>query len=172
MKYIFDIKGQLIKSIDPFDRDISVNYYTTGGMMLRTDHIDRGTQRVVMDAIGLPVIASDAKGSEVLSSYDNLQRPTKIRAKDTAAEPFTSRQIMRYGDNSGLTNPENENLKGKLYEHFDEAGKLNYPEYDFKGNGLEYSRQVIEDAAVTVNQKYVVDWDNSPVLPSPMWTAF
>lgn len=92
MQYQFDIRGQLTSSIDPFDRIISENYYTTGqqigdqakGMMLRTDHMDRGTSRVVMDALGLPVITSDAKGSVVLYSYDTLQRPAKIRARNKA----------------------------------------------------------------------------------------
>jgi hypothetical protein len=37
-----------------------------------------------MDALGLPVITSDAKGSVVLYSYDTLQRPAKIRARNKA----------------------------------------------------------------------------------------
>ncbi|MFN2428819.1 MAG: hypothetical protein ABR574_02305 [Cryomorphaceae bacterium] len=162
MKYAYDIKGQLLKSIDPYDRDISVNHYTTAGQMLRTDHIDRGTQKIAMDALGLPVITTDAKGARTLTSYDELQRPTHVRARDKSSDATTLRQILQYGDNAGITNPQNQNLKGQLYIHNDEAGRLTYTEYDFKGNNLNFYRQLINDNAISAYQKYVVDWDNFP----------
>jgi RHS repeat-associated protein len=163
MKYEFDIKSQLIKSIDPFDRDISVNYYTTAGQMLRSDHIDRGTSISCVDAMNLPVYARDARLAESLSAFDTLQRPIKIWAKDSGPDSYTLRQIMEYGDSAGLVDPQLLNLKGKLYTHNDEAGKLTYEDYDFKGNNLNFFRQVIEDDAITSYQKYVVDWNNFPV---------
>ncbi|NEN25811.1 hypothetical protein G3O08_20180 [Cryomorpha ignava] len=45
-------------------------------------------------------------------------------------EAVTKRQIMRYGDSDGFPNPEVYNLKGKLFVHNDEAGKLAYENYD------------------------------------------
>jgi len=142
-------ESQLLNAIGPYDRDISVNYYTTAGqiedqakgMMLRTNHIDRGTSRNAMDALGLPVITTDAKGARTLMSYDALQRPTRIYARDVTGEATTLRQIMIYGDAAGLTDPQNQNLKGQLYTHNDEAGKLTYTAYDFKGNLLNFYRQ-------------------------------
>src|SRR5690606_35748563 len=79
--------------------------------------------------------------------------------RDKGSEAVTKRQIMRYGDSDSLPNPEIQNLKGKLYVHNDEAGRLVYEEYDFKGNNLEFYRQIINDDAITSYQKYVVDWD-------------
>lgn len=166
MKYEFDIKGQLLRSIDPYDRDISVNTYDTRGQLLRTLHMDRGAQTLVADAMNLPVITEDAKGARTLTAYDDLQRPTSVWARDSDSEGDTLRRILSYGDASGLSNPQNENLKGKLYEHFDEAGKLEYPQYDFKGNNLENSRRIIADNAVSAYQKFVVDWENAPTLDS------
>ncbi len=133
-------------------------------------HIDRGTSRIAMDALGLPVITTAAKGARTLMAYDNLQRPTKIWARDAAADDTTLRQIMTYGDTAGLTDPELLNLRGQLYIHKDEAGQLTYTDYDFKGNLLNppslrcgragFYRQVITDNALTAYQKYVVNCDN------------
>ena len=159
MQYNFDIKGQLIESIDPFDRVISTNKYSTAGQMLKTTHIDRGEQTLQVDALNLPYVTNDAKGARSLFAYDNLHRPIFVWARDDNGKPVTKRQIMRYGDSDGFPNPENYNLKGKLFVHNDEAGKLTYEDYDFKGNNLLFYRQVITDDALTAYQKYVVDWD-------------
>ena len=67
-----------------------------------------------------------------------------------------------YGDSDGLTNPQLKNLKGQLYVHNDEAGKLVYTDYDFKGNLLNHYRQLINDNGIVAYQKYVVNWDNFP----------
>src|SRR5690554_1194663 len=66
MQYQFDIKGQLIKSIDPYDRIISENKYSTAGQMLRITHIDRGEQTLLADALNLPVVTNDAKQAQTL----------------------------------------------------------------------------------------------------------
>ncbi|NEN25919.1 hypothetical protein G3O08_20720, partial [Cryomorpha ignava] len=126
MQYNFDIKGQLVESIDPFDRVISANKYSMAGQMLKTVHIDRGEQTLLVDALNLPFITNDAKGARSLFAYDNLQRPIFVWARDNSAKAVTKRQIMRYGDSDGFPNPENYNLKGKLFVHNDEAGKLTY----------------------------------------------
>ena len=160
MQYHFDIKGQLIESIDPFDRVISTNKYSTAGQMLKTTHIDRGEQTLLVDALNLPFVTNDAKGAQSLFAYDNLQRPTFAWARDSGSGAITKRQIMRYGDSDGLPNPEVQNLNGKLYVHNDEAGKLVYEGYDFKGNNLQFYRQIINDDAITAYQKYVVNWDS------------
>lgn len=109
------------------------------------------------------------KGHRTLTSYDALQRPTHMRARDTEAEATTLRQILRYGDSDGLTNPELKNLKGQLYVHNDEAGRLVYTDYDFKGNLLNHYRQLINDNGIVTYQKYVVNWDTFP--PSHLSTT-
>src|SRR5690606_17872477 len=88
-----------------------------------------------------------------------LLRLMTVRVRDSGSEGITLRQILRYGDSDGLTNPQNKNLNGKLYVHNDEAGKLVYTDYDFKGNLLNHYRQIINDDALTAYQKYVVNWD-------------
>jgi len=73
---------------------------------------------------------------------------------------ITLRQVLIYGDDAGLANPENENLKGQLYKHYDEAGLVEIPEYDFKGNVLTKHRQCISDAELmSVFNGPPTDWE-------------
>src|SRR5262249_33975673 len=53
-------------------------------------------------------------------------------------------------------NPTANNLLGRVYQHRDAAGVATMEHYDFKGNLLESTRQLLED--------YVglVDWNGSP----------
>ena len=73
-------------------------------------------------------------------------------ARDIAGEPMTLREYLIYGDSpmAGLTPHQLDtgNLRGELYEHYDEAGLLSFEAYDFKGNVAEKIRQVISDAAI------------------------
>ena len=148
MQYDYDIKGQLLEVFDPYDRSIFQYTYDTSGKRLRTYHLDSGVKTVVIDALNLPMITQDAKGAGSLFSYDHLLRPVFIRSRDGNSQPITLRQVLRYGDSSSLTNPEDKNLNGQLYQHFDEAGKLTYTDYDFSGNLLSKKRNVIDDAAL------------------------
>jgi|GEM_PF-5763668 len=159
MKYKYDIKGQLLEVIDPLDRICFEHKYDTAGNNLWTKHLDSGEKTLAVDAQGKPLYSTDAKGAAVYTAYDGLHRPTDIWAQDATGEDVTLRQHMVYGDSAGLTDPEDLNLKGQLYQHYDEAGKATITEYDFKGNPLEKVRQVIADEELTGTEKYVVDWD-------------
>ncbi len=159
MKYEYDIKGQLTKSIDPYLRTISENIYDTAGNMLSSTHIDRGTQTLCVDAMGLPVQTTDSKGAETLTTYDTINRPLKMRAKDQTGEAFTLRIQNTYGDSAGLTDSAEKNLNGALYVQYDGAGKLQFTKYDFKGNLKEKFRNVIKDDLLLVKLKFTADWD-------------
>ncbi len=164
MKYVYDIKGQLMQAIDPYDRVISDNKYDTAGNMLSSTHIDRGAQNITIDAMGLPTISNDAKGARTLNSYDALNRPTKMYARDKSGEATALRMVNSYGDSAGLSSPENQNLKGALYEQYDGAGRIRFVAYDFKSlsryigsNPLKKNRRVLNATLITVKSKMVVD---------------
>ena len=120
---------------------------------------------LAVDAQGKPLYSTDAKGAEVYTAYDALNRPTDIWARDAAAEAVTLRQHMVYGD-AAHPDPLPGNHLGKLWKHYDEAGLATITAYDFKGNPLSKTRQVIVDAELLGAEKYVVDWDglNSALL--------
>jgi hypothetical protein len=133
-------------------------------MPLYTEHIDSGISRVVPDAQGKPIQATDAKGAETLSSYDKLQRPVCAWAKNNNSDSLRMLMFTRYGEEA--TNPLDHNLLGKPWQQYDEAGKMLMPEYDFKGNLLEKTRNVISNAtlktALDNYEAFLVDWTGLP----------
>ncbi|MEZ4889794.1 MAG: hypothetical protein R2779_04275 [Crocinitomicaceae bacterium] len=65
-----------------------------------------------------------------------------------------------------MINPEYQNLKGQLYK-YDEAGLIETPEYDFKGN-VDQKRQVIDNAVLKAKldnyDTFIVDWTGLPPI--------
>ncbi|MBK6408921.1 MAG: VCBS repeat-containing protein [Flavobacteriales bacterium] len=159
MQYAYDIKGQLITVTDPLERVCFSHKYDSAGNNLWTEHLDGDVKQLAVDAQGKPLYSTDAKGAEAYSAYDNLHRPLDIWAKDAAGESVSLRQHFIYGDNGTHPDPVASNMLGKLWKTYDEAGKANISGYDFKGNPLEKTRQVIADTELTASEKYVVDWD-------------
>ncbi|HZH72631.1 MAG TPA: hypothetical protein VFD91_09085, partial [Mariniphaga sp.] len=182
MKYLYDIRGNLLEVKDSYNRKVFEHIYDLRSPQedengeqqplspLWTNHIDSGISIVFFDTAGRMGEMNDAKGAFTLNAYDDGSRPVRLWAKDKTGENVTLRQVIEYGDDAGLTNPENENLKGQIYKHYDEAGLVEIPEYDFKGNVLTNLRQVISDNEIlsvlggsTVNC-YRVDWTGMPSI--------
>lgn len=159
----YDIQGNLLTIRDPLDRATSQNIYDLKGNLLRTQSIDAGTKRVVLNAAAKVAEQRDSKGALILNAYDEVSRPIRKWARDKDGEQVALREHLIYGDgaDSGLTPAQaaSNNLLGNIYRHYDEAGLLELPRYDFKGNILEKSRRVISDASVlSVFTPAPIDW--------------
>ena len=155
----YDIKGQLLEVTDPLGRVNFRHKYDTAGNNLRTEHLDSGVKTMVVDALGQPLYGNDAKGARTYTSHDRIGRPTGVWARNKATELFTKRQVLIYGDQQyDVWPPEEKNLKGRLYQHYDEAGKVQIEGYDFKGNPLEKTRRMIKDDQAQPLFVHVVDW--------------
>ena len=149
----YDIQGNLLTVTDALGRLAFRYVYSLvpESAPLRIESIDAGLRRVMVDAAGREVERRDSKGALILQQYDALSRLTHFWARDndSASAKMTLRQRLIYGDNveAGLTEDEAKanNLLGQLHHHYDEAGRVSVPRYDFKGNALETVRQVIGD---------------------------
>jgi len=148
----YDIQGNLLTVTDALGRVAFQHVYDLAQRPLRIENIDAGVRRTVLDALGSPIESRDSKAALILHAYDPLNRPIRLWARDAGGEAVTLREHLVYGDSPdvGLTGDEARaaNLLGKLYERYDEAGRLAIPAYDFKGNLLEKSRQAIADAPI------------------------
>ncbi|MCB9236148.1 MAG: hypothetical protein H6581_31155 [Bacteroidia bacterium] len=174
LKYEYDIRGNALKTYDYKGRIQVSHVYSLANQPLKTTHLESGSSTVVIDASGRPLETRDAKGAFSVSIVDALMRPTKIWARDNASASVFLIQEMTYGDSAGLSNPENDNLKGQLYEHWDEAGYQKFPEFDFRGLPKEKSRQVIQDSdilsVISGGTVYRPDW--SATTPPSLDTAY
>jgi RHS repeat-associated protein len=151
----YDLRGNLLTVTDALGRVAFRHVYDLGNNPLRVENIDAGIRRTVIDAAGSVIEGRDSKGALALHAYDRLNRPIRLWARDVVDSPVTLRERLEYGDGSDPDQSEIErnanravNRLGKLYRHYDEAGRLTFDIYDFKGNLLEKARQVVSDAAI------------------------
>jgi RHS repeat-associated protein len=144
-----DIRGNLMTATDALGRVAFRCVYDLANNPIRVDSIDAGARRVVHDAAGNELERRDGKGGLVLRAYDVLQRPTHLWARDDLSGLVTTRDRIFYGDSPEAALGDAEalqaNLRGQLYEHYDDAGRTTLARYDFKGNCLEKVRQVLLD---------------------------
>ncbi len=152
----YDIQGNLLRVWDEFNRKTTEHIYDLADRRLRTEHLDAGITLNVYDAAGNVLERRDSKGSFIFYAYDELLRNTHVWARDNSEQERTTlRERVIYGESqeSGLSRSQAsaKNLLGKPYTQYDEAGRLCFREYDFKGNVLEKELQVISDQLILSN---------------------
>jgi RHS repeat-associated protein len=162
---IYDIRGNVLEIIDPLGRSAFRYAYDLFNRALRADSIDAGLRTSTLDAQGNLLEYRDSKGSIVLHQYDKLNRLMGIWAIDDAAsQTCTQRERIIYGDNAGLADAKSRQLLGKPYIHYDEAGKLTFERYDFKGNLLEKKRRVVSD--MNIANGWIANWGGNTINES------
>jgi len=170
-RYAHDIRGNVLTVTDALGRPAFAHVYDLLDRRIRLDGLDSGLRLTAFDAAGQPTETRDARGAWNLTAHDALGRLTHRWARDAADEAVTLREHLIYGEDQavGLSAAEIEraNLRGALYRHDDEAGRVTIAAYDIEHNPLEQVRQVIDPAAVLAVvdsatsgrvRAYRVDW--------------
>ncbi|GIJ51366.1 hypothetical protein Val02_82520 [Virgisporangium aliadipatigenens] len=181
---VYDIRGNLLSLTDPAGRVAFRYIYDLAGRRWRTDGVDGGRRDNIPDVFGNPVEGRDARGALHLGTFDALNRPDRIWARDAPGQPTTLRQVVSYGDGGRPDQPAAEraaaraaNLLGRWSRHRDEAGMSVVAAADLSGNVLESTRRVIADAPVlaTYERAAANGWEVAPFrvdwTPAPGRTA-
>jgi RHS repeat-associated protein len=185
-RFEYDLRGNLLSVTDALGRRAFEYVYDLTNRPLRVSNIDAGVRSRVFDAAGNLVEQRDSKGSLILHSYDRLNRLNRLWARDDAAGKITLRERLTYGDAGDPAQPVAErdrqrasNRLGRLQQHDDEAGILTFEAYDFKGNVLEKTRQVVSDGAILgvfapappqwQVQAFRVDWEAGVLLDAKLY---
>jgi RHS repeat-associated protein len=171
---LLDIRGNVLSVIDSLGRIAAQTVYdlAENPQPLRVQQLDGAVRRTVLDAAGGPVEQRDGRSALTLHGYDPLRRRVRLWARDGSQGALTLRERLLYGDaaDSGLTDAQAAagNLRGRLYRHYDEAGRAAFEAYDLHGNVRERTRQVIADGALLAPfvappadwtiRAFVVDW--------------
>ena len=71
----YDVRGNLLRVVDALQRVAFWYIYDLNNKTLRTEHIDNGVRRVVLDAAGNEVERRDAKGAVILRAFDTRPSP-------------------------------------------------------------------------------------------------
>lgn len=178
MHYSYDIRGNLLEVRDPYNRKVFEHIYDLKSPQKKqnrekqsyppiwTKHIDNGESRVLFDVTGKTIESSDAKNASSLTAYDKLNRPTYGWSKNNEADIFRLTTYAIYGEQA--TNPKMNNLNAQLWQQYDESGKIDSVDFDFKGNLLSKNRQVISNSvlktALDNYETYLVDWTGLPTI--------
>jgi RHS repeat-associated protein len=135
------------------------------------NHIDSGERWLLANVLNNPCWKKDAKGYIFFNSYDALNRPTTVEVRGgTSPYPSISSQIVsliQYGE--GETNPQNNNLLGQAVRIYDGSGITEITGFDFKGNPLTKTLQLVKDPTVLPNWTTLGSVDlNADVYESAM----
>src|SRR5690606_39172763 len=95
-----------------------------------------------------------------LSTYDTFSRPVNGWSQNNDLDTLRLTAHAIYGEEA--TDPKDSNLLGQLWQQYDESGKIESVELDFKGNLLSKKQKVNSSAelksALDNYQTYLVDW--------------
>lgn len=149
-----DIQGNVVSSIDPRFHHLNqvsgsthanfLTVYDMAGNVLVTRSADAGEHSILRNASGSPILSWDSRGFLVSTQYDALQREKQVSVKGDDGRGLALNQVVEfvnYGDEPGYANPQENNLRGRPVERYDQAGKLTYQTYDLAGALLESTRQ-------------------------------
>jgi RHS repeat-associated protein len=157
-----DIQGDERALTDALGRVVMTYDYDVARRKIHRSSTDSGERWTLSDIAGKPLMRFDSRRHRLRNEYDALRRATALYVRTgDGAEKLAER--AEYGEQQ--PEAEAQNLRGKLYRQFDGAGVVVTPSYDFKGNLLRSSRQILAE------YREQVDWNAAPRLESEVFAS-
>lgn len=162
--YELDIQGNELSITDPRqyqenqsrpDEEKVNNFIHTfdmAGNKLSIKSVDAGHRFFLGNALGQQIHSWDGRGVHTQTRYDELQRPREVYVIGIELDQIVEK--IHYGEDQ--SEDKKHNLRGQVYEHYDQAGILAYNLYDIKGQQRLIKRQFREE------YKKEVNWNDIP----------
>jgi len=164
----YDIKGRVIESIDPrlYTSNLTkgTTYYNfkyqypmSGDTPWVEDSADGGITLNFNNVFGNLLWNLSPRNFEQIIDYDELQRKSEIRTKGIKNDGtiVTDNLVEKYTYGESQANPEDNNLRGKLYQLQDQSGIITNSKYNLQGNILESDREF------TQTYDNYINWDEN-----------
>jgi len=149
--------------------DPTVDYYPAydiAGNLLFQHSMDAGDRWMINDATGQPFYAWDENERTSADNTQAFEQRIYRTLHDTFRRPIENQlQInngawqvigrLVYGENH--PQDKTRNLRGQLFQSYDESGVIESKQFDFKGNLLEATRRLS-----SAYQAEVIDWPQNP----------
>ncbi|KAL9043692.1 MAG: hypothetical protein Q9214_003128, partial [Letrouitia sp. 1 TL-2023] len=158
----YDTRGQKRTAVDAKGRIVEMHDFNVLGALIRRQTMDSGKQWLLPDANGTEFLSWDSREQEMRVVYDQLRRPTKRILTDSHGCSRVFEKIV-YGESQ--PRPEERNLRGRVYQGADQSKITTSEAYDFKGNLLETTHQLVQDF------KPVIDWSRDIPLEEEKLTT-
>jgi len=150
-----DIEGNQLSVTNALGHLITRSGYDMLGAALYHTSPEGGERWTFNDVMGKTLRVWDSRGHLFRYEYDTLHRPIKIFMQEGASPEINTEKLV-YGET--LQNAKADNLRGKIYQHFDPAGVVVNQSYDLGANRLQLSRQLC------TGYKDNIDWNTNPAL--------
>lgn len=176
-----EVRDAIEQAGDKLGRIVMCYSYDMLGSRIHQHSMEAGARWMLNDVAGKPVRAWDSRGHHYFTTYDALRRPIGqyVRGTTNDSDPRTRQadslliDKIEYGESH--PNAEALNLRTRAFRHFDSAGIIcnvalnpntNQNEaYDFKGNQLRSTRQLVSD------YKSIPNWLFDPKLDDETFTS-
>lgn len=152
-RFEFDIEGNQRAVIDAIGRVVMQYDFDMLSNRIKQTSMDTGCRWVLNDVTGKPIYSWDSRAHTIRTTYDALRRPTEIFVQE-GSEPKKLVERTVYGEGQGVAL----NHNGRIFQRYDGAGVVTNDEYDFKGNLLNITRQIVTD------YKNTLDWSTEVAL--------
>jgi RHS repeat-associated protein len=156
-----DIEGNHREVIDAKDRIVMRYDYDMLSSRIHQESMEAGERWMLNDVTGKPIRTWDSRGFQRRMTYDALQRPVELFVTDTTGTESLAEKT-EYGESK--PDPEITNHRLKPWKVYDGAGVVVSDSYDFKGNLLISTRQLLSD------YRSQVDWEHDPPLETETFT--
>ena len=150
-----DIEGNSLSVTDARGNTVMSYRHNMLGGRVYSDSMDAGQRWQFADALGKLRLSRDERDHTIVISYDALHRETEKRVTggDGAAPLDHVFEKIIYGE--GQANDKALSLRGKVWHHYDTAGKVESVDFDQKGNLRRQFRKFAQD------YKAVTDWNGA-----------
>ncbi len=144
--------GGSLRSITDARGNVVAKYkYDMLGNKVYQQSMDSGQRWLLVNILGQPLRTWDERSFEFRYSYDIMRRPLQntVLGGDGAIPLDNVFERIFYGE----AEPDSKlkNLRGKIVRHFDTAGLVETPEFDFKGNPKLTIRTLFKNYKTEVN---------------------
>lgn len=157
-----DIEGNAKQIVDPRGNTVVSYDYDMLGNQDHSLSMDAGERWLLNDCTGEAIYAFDSKNQTFHTLYDAIRRPVQATVAKGAALPIVF-ELITYGE--GQPGDQASNVRGRIFEHRDQAGVLTNKSFDFKGNLLDTTRVLTRD------YQNDVDWSAPPPLQLEVFTT-
>lgn len=170
--YILDAAGNVLAASDPRLSQLSppvaniVSAYDMTTRLLRNNSVDAGDIWTLPNVFGNAADGWNSRELHTSTEYDLLQRPVQVRVQGHDEQNrLTLDNIVErivYGENA--PNGEGKNLRGEVYQYYDQAGVLTTTLYNIQSQALHTERQLLQDYKTEVNWAAIGDVPLDPEI--------
>jgi RHS repeat-associated protein len=154
-RVVLDIEGNQREVIDAQDRIVMKYDYDMLSNRIHQSSMEAGERWMLNDVTGKPIRAWDSRGFIRSMTYDALRRPVELSVTDPSGIEFLAEKT-EYGES--MQDPKTTNHRTKPWKLYDSTGIMVSESYDFKGNPVKSSRQLLPQPY----HKTQVNWTLNP----------